>query len=58
MTEMHKLDYLTRAITDSMNEMASGSVQINMAVQEIHEITQKNKESIESVANEVGKFKV
>lgn len=57
-TEMHKLDYLTRAITDSMNEMASGSVQINMAVQEIHEITQKNKESIESVANEVGKFKV
>ena len=55
---MHKLDYLTHAITDSMNEMASGSVQINMAVQEIHEITQKNKESIESVANEVGKFKV
>lgn len=56
--EMHKLDYLTRAITDSMNEMASGAVQINKAVQEVHEVTQKNKESIESLAEEVGKFKV
>ena len=55
---MHKLDNLTRIITDSMNEMASGAVQINKAVQEINEITQKNKQSIEALADEVSKFKV
>ena len=55
--EMQKLDGLTRIITDSMNEMASGAVQINNAVQEVSEITQKNKRSIQSLANEVSKFK-
>ena len=56
--EMQKLDDLTRVITESMNEMASGAVQINNAVQEVNEITQKNKRSIEALANEVSKFKV
>ena len=56
--EMRKLDNLTRIITDSMNEMASGAVQINNAVQEVNEITQKNKQSIENLAAEVEKFKV
>ena len=56
--EMQKLDDLTRIITESMNEMASGAVQINNAVQEVSEITQKNKQSIEALAQEVGKFKV
>ena len=56
--EMHTLDNLTRVITDSMNEMASGAIEINNAVQEVHEITQKNKRSVEGLANEVSKFKV
>ena len=56
--EMQKLDGLTRVITDSMNEMASGAVQINNAVQEVNELTQKNKRSIENLAQEVSKFKV
>ena len=56
--EMRKLDNLTRIITDSMNEMAAGAVQINNAVQEVNEITQKNKQSIENLASEVSKFKV
>lgn len=56
--EMRKLDDLSRIITDSMNEMASGAVQINNAVQEVNEITRKNKESIDSLSAEVGKFKV
>ena len=55
---MRKLDGLTRVIADSMNEMASGAVQINNAVQEVNEISQKNKESIENLAKEVEKFKV
>ena len=56
--EMQKLDGLTRVITESMNEMASGAVQINNAVQEVNAITQKNKRSIEALSVEVGKFKV
>ena len=56
--EMQKLDELTRIITDSMNEMASGAVQISNAVQEVNTISQKNKESIENLSKEVGKFKV
>ena len=56
--EMRKLDELTHIITDSMNEMAAGAVQINNSVQEVNEITQKNKQSIEGLASEVAKFKV
>ena len=56
--EMLKLDNLTRMITDSMNEMAAGAVQINNAVQEVNAITQKNKTNIENLSNEVSKFKV
>ena len=55
---MQKLDELTRVITDSMSEMASGAVQINNAIQEVNELTQKNKHSIENLAKEVSKFKV
>ena len=56
--EMQKLDELTRIITNSMNEMAAGAVQINNAVQEVNAITQQNKHSIENLAKEVQKFKV
>ena len=56
--EMRKLDSLTHVITDSMNEMSAGAVQINNAVQEVNQITQKNKRSIENLASEVSKFKV
>ena len=56
--EMQKLDNLTRIITESMNEMASGVVQINNAVQEVNALTQKNKQSIKALVDEVSKFKV
>ncbi|HNZ27891.1 MAG TPA: methyl-accepting chemotaxis protein, partial [Spirochaetota bacterium] len=55
--EMHRLDDLTRAITDSMNEMASGAEQVNQAVQEVNEITRRNKEGIDRLSREIGKFK-
>lgn len=56
--EMKKLDGLTRVITDNMNEIATGAVQISNAVNEVAEITQKSKKSIESLVDKVGKFKV
>ena len=56
--EMEKLDGLTTVITDSMNEMAAGATQISNAVNEVAEITQKNKISISGLVSEVEKFKV
>ena len=58
LVEMEKLDGLTRIITDSMNEMAAGAMQISNAVNEVADIAQKNKMSIQSLVSEVGKFKV
>lgn len=56
--EMHNLDSFTRSITDSMNEMAAGAVQINNTIQEVNNMTQQNRQTIESLAAEVEKFKV
>ena len=56
--EMEKLDGLTRVITDSMNEMAAGAMQINHAIHEVAEISQKNKVSIDVLVKEVERFKV
>ena len=56
--EMEKLDGLTRVITDSMNEMSAGAIQISNAVNEVADITNKNKMSIQGLVTEVEKFKV
>ncbi len=56
--EIHKLDELTKIITESMNEMAAGASEINNAVQEVNGLTQQNRESIEALSREVGKFKL
>ncbi|PIE98871.1 MAG: methyl-accepting chemotaxis protein [Treponema sp.] len=56
--EMQKLMDISKIITDSMNEMTSGVIQINNAVQEVNELSQQNKESISDLSNEVNKFKV
>lgn len=56
--EMQKLDGLTRVITDSMDEMTQGAIYITNAMQEVAEIAQKNKASIQGLVKEVGKFKV
>ncbi len=56
--EIGKLGNLTSIITQSMNEMATGAEQINNTVQEVNQIMQNNKISIEKLAEEVKKFKV
>lgn len=56
--EMQKLDGLTRVISDSMNEMAQGALQITGAVQEVNDITEHNKNNIENLVSEVVKFKI
>ena len=56
--EMQKLDGLTRIITDSMNEMSAGAIEISNAMQEVSDVVQQNKVSIASLVQEVSKFKV
>ena len=56
--EMRLLAAVSDTIACSMNEMAAGAGQINNAVQEVNEISQKNKQSIANLTEEVGKFKV
>ncbi len=56
--EMQQLDELIHMITQSMNEMAAGAMQINNAIREVNKMTQRTKGSIESLAGEVGRFKV
>ena len=55
-TEMKRLGDLTTLIVSSMNEMATGAIQINQAVQGISEISQKNKKAIDNLVDEMAKF--
>jgi methyl-accepting chemotaxis protein len=41
-----------------MNEMAQGAQQINIAVNQVNEISGKNREGIGTLMGEVSKFKV
>lgn len=42
--EMNKLDGLTQVITNSMDEMSAGAIQINNAVVEVNDLVQKQRE--------------
>ena len=41
-----------------MNEMASGADQVNLAVNNVNEISGKNREGISTLLHEVSRFKV
>jgi len=57
-TESHNLEKQTQEITSGMNEMASGANEINTAVNQVNEISGKNREGIDMLMREVSKFKV
>jgi methyl-accepting chemotaxis protein len=56
--ESNNLENATQEITSGMNEMASGTAQINVAVHHVNEISNKNREGIDTLIQEVSKFKV
>jgi methyl-accepting chemotaxis protein len=56
--ESKNLERVTQEITGGMNEMAAGADQINIAVTRVNEISEKNKDSIDSLVKEVSRFKV
>jgi methyl-accepting chemotaxis protein len=57
-TESHNLEKQTQEITSGMNEMAQGANEINTAVNQVNEISGKNRDGIEMLMGEVKKFKV
>ncbi|MDR1059318.1 MAG: methyl-accepting chemotaxis protein [Treponema sp.] len=56
--ESKNLEGVTQEITNGMNEMATGADQINVAVDQVNTISDKNKQSINILVGEVAKFKV
>jgi methyl-accepting chemotaxis protein len=58
MKESRNLEKVTQEITGGMNEMALGADQVNIAVHNVNDMTQKNREAIEGLLKEVSKFKV
>ena len=56
--ESENLEKATAEITSGMNEMASGAEQINVAVNQVNEISLKNNNGINILINEVSRFKI
>ena len=57
LTQATQLDELTRVLRKTMDSIESQVDLINSATQESLEIAAKNKDSIDSLVTEVGKFK-
>ena len=55
---MKNLNTLTSALTDNMNEMTGDVLNINKAIQTVHEITQKNAQAIREVVQEIDSFQL
>jgi len=56
--ESKNLEVVTQEITSGMNEMALGADEINAAVNQVNEISIKNREGIDNLMKEVSRFKV
>jgi len=56
--EGKNLEVITQEITGGMNEMATGADQINIAVNQVNDITVKNHEKVDILMKVVSKFKV
>ena len=56
--ESLNLEKVTQEIASGMNEMATGADQINSAVNQVNQITIKNREGIGHLIKEVSRFKV
>jgi len=56
--ESESLEKATQEIASGMNEMSAGAEHINIAVNHVNEISNKNRDAIGTLINEVGRFKV
>jgi methyl-accepting chemotaxis protein len=58
MNESQNLEKVTQEITIGMNEMASGAEQVNIAINHVHEISNRNRKGITTLIREVSRFKI
>jgi methyl-accepting chemotaxis protein len=56
--ESKNLELATQEIANGMNEMSAGADQINVSVNHVNTLSGKNKNSIDTLVEEVSKFKV
>jgi methyl-accepting chemotaxis protein len=56
--ESKNLEMATQEITNGMNEMVTGADQVNIAIHNINDMTNKNREGINTLMREVSRFKV
>ena len=56
--ESKDLERATQEIASGINEMASGADQINVSVNHVNELSSKNRDGIETLINEVSRFRV
>ncbi|MCL2066497.1 MAG: methyl-accepting chemotaxis protein [Treponema sp.] len=56
--ESQELEMITQEIASGINEMTTGAQQVNSAINQINEISGKNRDGIEFLIREVSKFKV
>jgi methyl-accepting chemotaxis protein len=56
--EGQSLQRITQEITGGMNEMAEGTQQINIAVNQVNEISKQNRQTIDLLVHEISRFKV
>jgi len=56
--ESNNLEKATQEIAGGMNEMATGADHINIAVHNVNDMTNKNRDAIDSLIKEVSRFKV
>lgn len=56
--ESSKLDDISVQVTDSTVEMAASMEQITIAIRNVGEISQRNKQSIDALASKVQRFKI
>ncbi len=56
--ESENLDRMAQDISANIDEMASGVRQINESVQTVNAVARSNKDSIDALKDEIGKFKV
>ena len=56
--ESQNLEKLTQEITSGMSEMASGADRVNLAVNNVNDISRNNRDAIDILIKEVSRFKV
>jgi methyl-accepting chemotaxis protein len=56
--ESKNLEIITQEIASGMNDMATSSEEINVAINHVNEISNKNREGVDTLMREVSRFKI